>query len=79
MMEEDYLNADSPTGGPTNPSLELINSALLRAQQTLPQSKYAQLLAVLEEMGTARISSIPLMLIFRDHPSALPEFAYAYA
>jgi len=49
-MDEDFMNADSPT--PLNPSLDFFNSAVfLRAQQNIPQSKYAQLLAVLEEMG----------------------------
>jgi len=44
------MSIDSPTGGSTNPSLEFLNTAILR-QQSIPQSKYAQLLAVLEEMG----------------------------
>lgn len=46
---------DSPTQNPA--SLEFLSSALMRQQQTQPsssiqnQSKYAQLLAVIEEMG----------------------------
>ncbi len=46
---------DSPTQNPA--SLEFLSSALMRQHQqqqpsSVPQSKYAQLLAVLEEMGT---------------------------
>ena len=45
------MSVDSPTSGSgNNTSLEYLSGALLR-QQSFPQSKYAQLLAVLEEMG----------------------------
>jgi len=45
---------DSPTQNPA--SLEFLSSALMRQPQqqtpsSVPQSKYAQLLAVIEEMG----------------------------
>jgi len=43
------MSIDSPQNAA---SLEYLSSALLRTQQqSVPQSKYAQLLAVLEEMG----------------------------
>ncbi|CAL8109412.1 unnamed protein product [Orchesella dallaii] len=52
-MEDDLMFVDSPQ----NPaSLEFLSTALMRQHQqqqpsSVPQSKYAQLLAVIEEMG----------------------------
>ena len=65
-MDEELMSIDSPTSM-NNPSLEMLSSAFLR-QQSVPQSKYAQLLAVLEEMGKIKCRTLkfhePLCCIY---------------